>query len=189
MIDIALAFLRDAYNADLLARTGGQTGAVKLSRVVEDTGRYAIDQDTIGLSLLNIEEERHAKDHTPEYILREGRHVVRPPVLRINLAVLFAANFRIYDQALKHLSALLTYFHTHPCFTRDEHPAQDERLERLIVELQSLSFEQLNQIWAFVGGKHLPAVVYRVRLVVLEPETPAGVQPPITMIRATLGDR
>ncbi len=189
MLDVALNLLASEFNNHLLARTGAQTGAARLTRTVDDSGKYAIEQDTIGLTVLNIEEERLTKAHTPDFIYRDGRHVVQPPVLKLNLSAMFAANFRVYDQALKHLAIVLGYFQTHPVFTPDEHPAQDPRIEKLVVELQSLTFEQLNQVWGFIGAKQLPAVFYRVRMVILEPEIPTGLQLPITTIQTTIGDR
>ena len=98
----------------------------------------------------------------------QGQHVVREPVLRLNLYVLLAANFKDYKEGLKYLSFLLVYFQSHPSFTAQEFPGLDPRLEKLTLELLSLSFEQLNQVWAFLGAKQLPSVLYKVRLVVLE---------------------
>ena len=56
----------------------------------------------------------------------------------------------------------------------------------MTVELQSLGYEQLNQIWAFIGGKQLPSVIYKVRMIVLQDETPAGIQPPLTVINTQI---
>ena len=59
------------------------------------------------------------------------------------------------------------------------------RIERLTVELQSLGYEQINQIWAFIGGKHLPSAIYKVRMVALQDTAPSGVEQPLTEIRTT----
>jgi len=71
----------------------------------------------------------------------------------------------------------LTYFQSRPSFTSVEYAALDPRIEKLTVELQSLNYEQLNQIWAFVGGKQLPSVIYKVRLVSLQDAMPTAIQP------------
>jgi hypothetical protein len=102
---------------------------------------------------------------------------------------MFAANFQKYDVALKYLSLVLTYFQSHPAFTTDNQPALDPRIGKLTVELQSLTYEQLNQIWAFIGGKLLPSIVYKVRMVALQDETPKAVQPPITQIKSDIRSR
>jgi hypothetical protein len=84
---------------------------------------------------------------------------------------------------------VLTYFQSHPAFTPDEFPALDPGIEKLVVELQSLNFEQLNQIWAFIGGKHLPSVIYKVRMVALQDQVQKTVQPPLTILQTDLGRR
>ena len=67
-------------------------------------------------------------------------------------------------------------------FTSDEYPALDTRIERLVVELQSLGYEQLNQIWAFIGTKQLVSAIYKFRMVVLQGQRQQAIQPPIREI-------
>src|ERR1051325_4502310 len=156
MLDIALQFLSDELNTYFVTRTASDTVKVKPSKVVDEAGKYAFGQESIAASLINVEEERTVKSHLPEFTYVNGQHVVKEPQLRLNLYVLFAANFKQYDQALKFIAFLLTFFQAHPSFTPDAFPGLDPRIEKLTLELQSPTFEQLNQIWAFLGGKHLP---------------------------------
>lgn len=65
-------------------------------------------------------------------------------------------------------------------FTPDAYPSLDSRVERLTVEQLNLSYEQLNQAWAAIGGKVLPHVALRVRGVFLKPEAPTGLQEPLS---------
>jgi hypothetical protein len=44
-------------------------------------------------------------------------------------------------------------------------------------------------MWACLGAKHLPSVVYRLRMVVLQDVEPAGTGMPITTIATTLQGR
>lgn len=185
MLDAALTFLVAEVNAYLFARTGTAGGSVTAGRLVDDAGKSVIPADQIGLALVNVEEERTLKAQMPETSLVNGRQVVLQPPLKINLHLLFAANFTQYDIALRQLSWVLTFFQAHPSFTRDSHPALPERVAKLAVELQSLSFEQLNQVWGAIGGKQLPSVMYRVRLVPLQDTEPSRVQTPVHEIAGT----
>ena len=81
---------------------------------------------------------------------------------------------------------MLTFFQSHSVFTRARYPGLDPRIEKLGVDLMSLGYEQLNQVWTFVGAKYLPSAVYRVRLVALQDDEPASVAPPITRIDAAV---
>ncbi|MBI4660154.1 MAG: DUF4255 domain-containing protein [Verrucomicrobia bacterium] len=189
MLDVTLQFLRDQLNTYLLTRTGSDSVKVKLSKVVDEAGKYAFEQETIGASVVNIEEERTVKTHLPEYTYVNGQHVAREPELKLNLYVMFAANFKVYDEALKYISHILAFFQTYPAFTADEFPLLDPRLEKLTLELQSPTYEQLNQIWAFLGGKQLPSILYKARLIVIEADAPATVQPPLTKIGTVIQSR
>jgi hypothetical protein len=189
LLDIALKFLKDELNSYIKLQTGSSTDVINLCQVVDDTGKYAIKSETIGVALINIEEERITKAQLPDYSYVNGQHIKREPELKLNLHVIIAANFTHYDIALKYLSFALTYFQSHPFFSPSEYPSLDPRITKLIVELLSLGYEQLNQIWAYIGGKQLPSVFYKVRLVAIQDQTLTAVQPPLTTISANLHRR
>ena len=182
MLDVALKFLTDELNGYLLVRTGASFGEVEVGKLVDDNGKWAVKEDHVGVAVINLEEERTLKSQLPETTYVGGRNVVLEPELKLNLHVLFAANFKQYDVALRYVSHVLTFFQAHSSFTRDDHPGLDTRIERLTAELQSLTYEQLNQVWAFIGGKQLPSAVYKVRLVALQDVEPATIAPPLTTI-------
>jgi uncharacterized protein DUF4255 len=186
MLDIAINFLAKELNTYLLARTGVTFGNAILSRVVNDLGKWDIPDDQIGVSLVSVEEERALKSQLPNSVYADGRQVVLEPEIKLNLNLLFAANFKQYDQGLRQLSYVLIFFQSHSIFTRERYPGLDPHIEKLGVDLISLSFEQLNQLWAFVGAKQLPSALYRVRLVALQDIEPTAVQPPIIKIGSTV---
>lgn len=187
MLDRALAFFAGELNAFFQSRTGILGDVVVPGSVVKENGKYAIKDDNIGITIINIEEEDVLKEQLPDVRLQQGQHVRVEPSLKLNLFVLFAANYKLYDQALKHLSLVLTYFQSNRVFTPSTHPALDSAIERLSVDLQTLNYDQLNQIWAYIGGKHLPSIVYRVRIVSIQDATLTQVQPPLTIIKTETG--
>lgn len=186
MISVALQFLRDEVNSWLASRTGVPSTVVALSRIVDENGKYAFSEDTVALSLVCFEEERVLRGQTPEYTLKGGQHVMNQPELSVNLTVMFASNHRNYDQALKHLSFILTFFQAAARFTRESHPALDARVDRLLVELLTLTYEQQSHIWTIVGGKMLPNALYRVRLLPMRDDAPVRVQPPVVEVQSTV---
>lgn len=187
MLDVALKFVTDELNAFLAARTGADTVQVKLTRFPSDTGsKYAFDEGSLGLTVINLEEERTVKSQLPTQSYHNGQHVVREPDIKINLHLLIGANFKQYDEALRYLSLVMVFFQSHPVFTPAEYPALDPAIERLALELQSPSYEQLNQIWGFVGTKQLPSAIYRMRMVALQDTAPVHLRPPVTAIAAAM---
>lgn len=189
MLDIAIKFLADEINTYLKKRALSGTGLGELvaGQIVDDAGKWATAADNIGMTLVNVEEDRIMRAHLPEYAYVSGSHVVLQPDLKLNLTVLFHARpsgADKYGQSLRFLSNLLTFFQAHPAFTPDEYPGLDPRIDKLVVEMLALSMEQLNQLWAYLGSKYLPSVAYRVRLVVLQDVEPMGIGQPITHIES-----
>lgn len=186
MLDKALFFFADELNAYLQARTGVLGTKVKVSAIVNEEGKYVIDAETIAITILNIEEETIIKDHTRQHVYQAGQHKVLNPKLNLNLMVMFSARFSVYDQALKYISHVLTYFQNNNSFSANTFPGLDQSIEKLTLELQKLSFDELNQVWAFVGGKQLPSVIYKVRMIAIQDQVQSDVKQPITVVDTTI---
>ncbi len=181
MLDVAVAFLADEFNAYLQRRTGSLAlGRAVPGALVNDAGKVAVAKGTVGVGLINIEEERVTRVQQPARVLVNGREIVLPPELRLNLTLMFVPNMATYDLSLRMLSHVLTFFQSCPSFSVDEHAALDSRIGQLLVELHSIGPETLNQVWACLGAKYMPSVLYRVRLVTLQDQEPEGIGAPIT---------
>ena len=185
-MDKVLTFLAAQLNSYLRARTGLMSDKVKLSSIVDDAGKYALDEDSLSMTIINIEEDRVVKDQLRDHKIRNGQHISSQPKLKLNLFVMVAANFKKYDQSLKYISHILTFFQARPVFSPETYPALGSDIERLVIELQKLNYDQLNQIWAYIGAKQLPSVVYRIGMVSLQDESEIGIQPPIVELNSDL---
>ena len=179
MLDVALKFLERELNGYFFHRTGSTEVKVKAGQVVDDAGKWAMAENQVCATVVQVEEERTLKAQRPEAALSAGRQVSLEPELRLNLHVLFCARFQQYDQAMLYLSHLLTFFQSHTAFTPERYPDLDGRVRKLSAELLPLGYEQLNQLWAFVGAKHLPSVVYRLRMLSVQDPQPLAVAPAI----------
>lgn len=134
-------------------------------------------KDKIVLSLVNVAEEASLKNNTA-YLQKNQQHLQQFPIVHVNLYLLFTANFGEYDVALNHLFRVMEFFQGRKIFKFKNapisgiDPAEQERLEEidLTVELHTLSFEQLNDLWGSLGGKQIPFVLYRARLVPIQME-------------------
>ena len=138
-----------------------------MSKAIDDNSSgNASMADRLVVSLINIEEDRVSKIQE-NYVRTESSTLFRNPPLRLNLYILIAANKTDYGRSLEMLGLVMQYFQQHAVITKTTHPNLDDGIEKLLVELYSLSFEQINHIWSTLGGKYLPSVMYRIRQVVL----------------------
>ena len=190
MLDVAVSFLAEQFNAYLIRRIGSTTlGKVVPGGIVDETGKLAIATGTIALSIVNIEEERVMREQLPARVMVGGREMTLQPELRLNLTLLFAARMANYDMTLKALSNVLTFFQAFPAFAAEDSPSLDPRIGKIVMELHSVGAETLNQLWAALGAKYQPSVLYRARLVTIQDQEPLGFGEPITDIGIDLHDK
>ncbi|HMQ68029.1 MAG TPA: DUF4255 domain-containing protein [Ignavibacteria bacterium] len=164
MIDVSLQFIRDEINMYLRQKLNVIDG-VKLdniSKVLEDSGA----EKKIYLSLINLEEDRLSRN-PDNFIKVDNKVVYKNPKLYLNVFCLFATN-QNYEEGLKQLSLIFKFFQQMNVFTPVNNPALDPAIEKLVFELYSLNFEQLNQIWGMLGGKYYPSVLYKMRVISID---------------------
>ncbi|HEV8273861.1 MAG TPA: DUF4255 domain-containing protein [Chitinophagaceae bacterium] len=169
MLDKAMGFLQNRIVTDQFNDEDPEP--VVIGALFNEKGEPLIGAGLVGLMISNVEEERTFKVQLQKQKRTDSDIEVANPEIKLNLYVLAAANPGAnavsYDAALKRLSAVLTYFQGTTFFDKTDYPDLDP-IEYLIVELYSLTFEQQNQLWASLGGKYMPSVVYKVRLVVID---------------------
>lgn len=137
--------------------------------------------DTMVLTLVNLEEDKISKSPF-NYERSDDRLAYKNPKVHLILYCLFSANFSSYENALKYLSYLIQFFQHKNHFTHTNSPKLPARLDKLIFDLYSMNFEQVNHLWGTLGGKYLPSALYKVRLVTIEDETPEMAGEAITKI-------
>ncbi|HBF36146.1 MAG TPA: hypothetical protein DDW50_02370, partial [Firmicutes bacterium] len=67
--------------------------------------------------------------------------------------------------SLNHLSYILSCLQTKPVFDAGNTPAMaDIDTPKLVFELNTLGLELQHYIWAMIGLRYIPSVIYRVRM-------------------------
>lgn len=180
MIHSVLEFLTQELNSFIKLKVGDPlTTRIYLSGVTNEAG-IAIPDQSLGLSLINIEEERTNKEQQSRFINAVGKVEKRNPEIQLNLYVLITANFQNkqannssddYVEGLKQLSFAIAFFQSKNVFTPENSPALsgfDDTLKKIVVELYSYSFEQLYNFWSVVGAKYLPSVLYKIKTLTIQ---------------------
>ncbi len=151
------------------------TAAVAILGNISQTEHVDISTDLenqLVLSLVNVEEEQTLKNG-PTFTQRSATSVDYHNVpLSLNLFLLFSANYRNYDTAIRRIQQVLTFFQGKNRFTPANSPGSVPGLDpttniSITMDLLSLSIEEINHLWGALGGKQLPSVAYRGRLVTL----------------------
>jgi len=180
MINAALDFFSKEINGYLnhVANTTDDEFIVVSSIVLD--GKLAIPDKTMGITLMNIEEDRALKDQRVTVKNMFGDIETRNPDIYLNLYVLISANFTSagtesptldYLEGLKRLSQVIAFFQGKNVFTQANSPLLatiDKNIERLSAELFSFNFEQMNHFWSIIGHSYLPSVLYKIRMITVQ---------------------
>lgn len=188
MIDSALKLIRDELHAYLLSRHGGLTEVpVVIDNIALSDAEGSLMDDSVVITLVNIEEEsafRSAKTLMKTVITDKVSYEKRPVCL--NLYILFCPNFKggagaggKYLASVKILSDIVRFFQVKNYLTVQNSPNStlfkdngigddmaDEFVDfKISMDIYSLSLEQINHVWGSFGGKQLPFVMYKARVV------------------------
>jgi len=179
MIDHALIIVRNELEAHLAA--AGNSTHAELGNASEIGAAGTPLRDKVLLSVVNLQEERTLKN-TPAHVRDDVQMRVRyenPPTF-LNLAVLLTATHNDYINALRALSRALLFFQHRNVLTQDnvapnslthDAPPRDaDRLTefKLIFNLWSPTFEEVNDMWGMLGGKQFPFALYSLRMLELK---------------------
>jgi len=145
----------------VLAEPRLKIGNVSLALDNTLTGENSLAGKAI-LSLVNVEEDKVAKQQE-NYSRGDSTTVYKSPPLYLNMYILFSVNKPEYDDCLKWLGHIMQFFQHQQVFTPITHPNLDPKIPRIVVDLFSLNFEQVNHLWSTLGGKYMPSVLYKIR--------------------------
>ncbi len=169
MISQVSELLRAEVNSFIRQRAQltGDQARVELTHF-EREGKLAIKASTVGMCIFNLDEERVMK--TPGLAAtRVGDRITYvQPEVRLNLYILFAANFGDYLESLKHIGWITGFFQGKRVFEASNSPSAPAGLEPLAVDMYPMSLEQQNYLWSILGVHYLPSVAYQVRPVVIQ---------------------
>lgn len=173
MINMAVQLLAGQLNQYLRRTYDLNEDVVVISNLVDLDGSVAPNvNNKLVIFLTSIEKDSMPfRQVMPGQVDGQRVPASRPPIY-LNLQVMMAANFNgnNYPEALKFISSTIIFFQRHPLFNHQITPELDERIEKLILEMENLTIQDLSNLWGTLGGKYLPSVLYKVRVVTFDTE-------------------
>lgn len=172
MIKVALSYI--------IGKLNGFLGAPPYVAML---GNIAFAQETAGdnppmknqvvLSLVNVEEDKISKDPLP--YRHDGDHIyVQEPAVYVNLYLLYSANFENYEDSLTALGKVVAFFQQKTCYTPENTQDLPPGIDKLIFDLYNVGLDQVHHLWSMLGGKYIPSVVYKLRLLAIQQSEPGG---------------
>ncbi len=178
MIDIALNWIVLQINSDLGQVSPPEVvlGNVSSLESGQDSATQPLTNAGIA-TVVNIEQEPTLRNQ-PYHRKVNGddglpKIVGQPPEVFINVYVLFSANKNQYTESLRLIGDIIEFFQSRNVFT--DAVLKGVGIEKLIFDLHTLNFEALNHLWGIHGSKYLPSVLYKMRLLVIQRQSPQDV--------------
>jgi hypothetical protein len=161
MFDSVLTTISNQLNSYLRNRGNapGDGELTMISRLVNEDGTSAVaEANAIIISLLNIQQENVAS--------RTGGHGAGNRPINLNMFVLFSASFHEnYMDNFRYLSGVVSFFQANPVMNHSNAPELDGDINKLTFEIENLDTAAVSQLWGAIGAKHMPFVLYKVRMV------------------------
>ncbi|WP_457333512.1 DUF4255 domain-containing protein [Rhizobacter sp. P5_C2] len=172
MIDTALLQIATSLNESLRRSLGVVEDLVSLASLHEPEGSLS-SQATGRLSMFLVNIERDTLPTTTNRNTSAGRVALAPPPICLNLQVMFAACFDAgrHAEALRLIASVIGFFQSRPVLDHHNTPELDTRIDKLAFDIQNLSFAELANLWGLLGGKYMPSVLYRMRMVSIDAGT------------------
>ncbi|RZL40175.1 MAG: DUF4255 domain-containing protein [Rubrivivax sp.] len=181
MIDAALLHIAAHLNAVLRRAHQSAEDLVAVTGLHEADGSPAAGAShRLSAFLVNL--ERDGVPGQPASFMGGGERLARSaPPLHLNLLLMFAANYggTTYPEALKLIGSTIACFQATPVLDAQNSPGLDPRLDRLVLAMESLSLQEMANLWGVLGGRYLPSVLYRVRLLTIDARQADAQQPAV----------
>ncbi|HAB19080.1 MAG TPA: DUF4255 domain-containing protein [Verrucomicrobiota bacterium] len=203
MIAEAISFLREQLNAHFGTFRELPTDLpVVMRALVDQRGEVTPGgEQGVSLTLVNVEEEIAARKPYAQRETETGFEI-GPAALNLNLSVLVSAEFRPsngptdpegvsknYGRTLQSLTRAVHFFHSRPSFSPEDSPDLPKGIEKLIVRQVNLSIQEQQNLWAYLGAKYAPSVLYKISMLSLPADYRSRIAAPLHDFRLNFRSR
>ena len=148
--------------------------SVVFAKPTNAKGELSIPDNSVCLSLLNIEEETATRNPMIKKRVEGTKVYTQLPGVSLNINVIFIANFpNDYISELNYITKIIEFFQKNDNFTLQNTPAlkkQERYFEELSFKLSASKLEDQHNIWNTLGMKYMPSVMYTVGKIIVQEE-------------------
>jgi len=182
MIHRVLPVLVAELNSFLKRSVSDTEDRAILSSLVDQSGSLAFTgENRVICMVTGIEQERVNINQV------NTSSVLKTPPLYLNLYLLFSAYFPgNYDESLKFISLVISYFQGKQFFTPQNTPTLPEGVEKLQIEINNLDQHAQNQLWSAIGAKMMPSISMKLRMITITRDQILAEIPEITGVDSSV---
>ncbi len=144
--------------------SGGKS--VILAKPSGVNGGLSIPDNTIALSLVNIDEESSMRNPVIQKRVEGNKVYSQTPGISLNLSIIFIANFpNDYASELNYITKIIEFFQQKDTFTAENTSnlkKYKKFVDKLVFKLATTSLSEQNHTWNLLGIKYMPSVMFTV---------------------------
>jgi hypothetical protein len=181
VIDLTIAQVVSEMNAYVNLRAPGLADEPVVVGSLFDLAGVAstATRNRIAVQIVNIEENSVYRSMETYRARPDGMNEHVRPGVRLNVYILFVANMVKYPEALKTISLVIAFFQNRYTFDVSRN---GDGSSKVIFELYSMTFEQQNHLWAALGAKYMPSVLYKAAILDISDTRVDAEVPPVEEI-------
>ncbi len=180
MIEKALQFTQSTLNQYIVNKLGLDDTKVVINSLVDSNGIVPTkNENKVVLSLINVERETAKPFYIRHKKQTDGNYSHFQTVERYNLYLLCTSNFDDYRETLKFLDELILFFQVHASIDSSSFSNIPSGLDKLEFEIEKINYLQIHSLWNALGAKYQPSVIYKMRLVTMNPHEIDGFEEPV----------
>lgn len=171
MLDKALILIAARLNDFIHKRVDLDESIVEVASPVSPDGVMPVEaNDKVLLFVANISKDTLTK--AQHYKTVQSGSVRHREPLHLNLYIYIAANFHParYSEALYFLSLAIQCLQECPIIDRSVVADMPKGLDKLVLDIENTDLNEVSNLWGILGGKYLPSVFYKVRMLTLQTE-------------------
>ncbi|MCH9659515.1 MAG: DUF4255 domain-containing protein [Bacteroidetes bacterium] len=170
MIEKALQFTNTVLEEYLQNKMGLDEKKVVLNNVIDPDGAIpSKNANKVVLSLINVAKETVKPFYNRQTKLQNGNFSHMAPIEKYNLHILSSSNFDDYRESLKFLNETILFFQINGAIDASSYSSLPIGLRRLEFEIEKIDYHQTHSLWNAMGAKYQPSVIYKMRLITLNP--------------------
>ena len=146
--------------------------SVLLIKPTNSKGELSIPDNSVCLSLLNIDEDATMRNPMIKKRVEGTKVYTQTPGISLDLSIIFIANFpNDYVSELNYITKIIEFFQKKDTFTLANTPSlkkQERFFEQLVFKLSTTKLEDQHNVWSLLGIKYMPSVMYSVGKILVQ---------------------
>ncbi|NOQ27730.1 MAG: DUF4255 domain-containing protein [Bacteroidales bacterium] len=166
MINKALIFVKNTLDQNLRNNFELNESVVVLNSLVSGNEEKIskINQNKMVISLINVEQEIQQPFNTRHNSVNKTGYTDVNQAVNFNLDLLFTACFDDYEEALKFLTATISYFRANSSLTSSNSSNIPQGISKLELDMKTINYNETDSLWSAMGAKYQPSIIYKLRL-------------------------